>query len=441
MKKNKASNAYWYRENIKKIKVGFLIFNIIVISIVFLLFTSILSLIVEERLFNDVQTQIESLNKKIDSSFNDTLESIEIEDARVTVVYYYADPKDTNQLLEPTIIGSTIVGTLDEKFVTGIDDISSENLVKFDQVEILDHFYMTYTTKKWIKTNDIESSNDIVVCYVKIYMNIDGEVTAKNELYTALITCAVLLIVMVSVSGYLIMRKSVKPIEEFVDKQVTFVSDASHELRTPLAIVQSKIENILANPNQSVFDVGEDLAVSLKEISRLNKLTSDLLALARSDQNRQTYHLEKINLNIILSEIIEPFIEIASFEERELMYNGEDVDVLVDKDKIRELMIILLDNALKYTNEKDEIHITLKSGMFDAIIEVADTGIGISDETKVKIFERFYREDKARSRKTGGNGLGLSIAKTIVTDLKGKIHVDHNHPKGTKFIITLPKTK
>ena len=158
-------------------------------------------------------------------------------------------------------------------------------------------------------------------------------------------------------------------------------------------------------------------------------------------QNRQTYHLEKINLNIILSEIIEPFIEIASFEERELMYNGEDVDVLVDKDKIRELMIILLDNALKYTNEKDEIHITLKSGMFDAIIEVADTGIGISDETKVKIFERFYREDKARSRKTGGNGLGLSIAKTIVTDLKGKIHVDHNHPKGTKFIITLPKTK
>ena len=441
MKKNKASNAYWYRENIKKIRVGFLIFNIIVISIVFLIFTSILSLIVEERLFNDVQTQIESLNKKIDSSFNDTLESIEIEDARVTVVYYYSDPKDTNQLLEPTIIGSTIVGTLDEKFVTGIDDISSENLVKFDQVEILDHFYMTYTTKKWIKTNDIESSNDIVVCYVKIYMNIDGEVTAKNELYTALITCAVLLIVMVSVSGYLIMRKSVKPIEEFVEKQVTFVSDASHELRTPLAIVQSKIENILANPNQSVFDVGEDLAVSLKEISRLNKLTSDLLALARSDQNRQTYHLEKINLNIILSEIIEPFIEIASFEDRELTYNGEDVDVLVDKDKIRELMIILLDNALKYTNEKDEIHITLKSGMFDAIIEVADTGIGISDETKVKIFERFYREDKARSRKTGGNGLGLSIAKTIVTDLKGKIHVDHNLPKGTKFIIALPKTK
>ena len=300
---------------------------------------------------------------------------------------------------------------------------------------------MTYTTKKWIKTIDFESSKDIVVCYVKIYMNIDGEIAAKNELNTGLTLCTILLTIMISLSSYLIMRKSVKPIEAFVDKQVTFVSDASHELRTPLAIVQSKIENTLANPDLTVYDVSEDLAVSLKEISRLNKLTTDLLALARSDQNRLVYHLEKTNLNIVLSEIVEPFIEIASFEERELSYDGEDVDVMIDKDKFRELMIILLDNALKYTNEKDSIHITLKSGIFDAIIEVADTGIGISEETKNKIFERFYREDKARSRQTGGNGLGLSIAKTIVSDLKGKISVDHNTPKGTKFIITLPKTK
>ena len=174
--------------------------------------------------------------------------------------------------------------------------------------------------------------------------------------------------------------------------------------------------------------------------SSQNKLT-DLLALARSDQNRSTYHLTKENLNILLSEIIEPFIEIAGFENRELIYEGEDVDAIVDKDKIRELMIILLDNGLKYTNENDIIKVTLRNGLFDAVIEVADTGIGITEETKEKIFERFYREDKARSRSTGGNGLGLSIAKTIVTDLKGKITVDHNDPKGTKFIITIPRAK
>ena len=148
-----------------------------------------------------------------------------------------------------------------------------------------------------------------------------------------------------------------------------------------------------------------------------------------------------MNINLVLSEIIDPFIEIASFEDRELVYNGEDVDVLVDKDKLRELMIILLDNALKYTNENDNIIVTLKATMFDAIVEVADTGIGITEETKEKIFERFYREDKARSRQTGGNGLGLSIAKTIVSDMKGKITVEHNVPKGTKFIIVFPKSK
>ena len=441
MKKNKATKAYWYRDNIKKIRIGFLIFNIIILSIVFFACTSVLTIIVEERFFYNVQTEIETLNKKIDSSFNDTLQSIKIEDARVTVAYYYTNPNDTNQLFDPTIIGSSVVGTLDKKYVTGIIDIVDSETNVFEKIEILNHYYMTYTTKEWIKTVDFESSKDIVVCYVKIYMNIDGEIAAKNELNTGLTLCTILLTIMISLSSYLIMRRSVKPIEEFVDKQVTFVSDASHELRTPLAIVQSKIENTLANPNLTVYDVSENLAISLKEIARLNKLTTDLLALARSDQNKLIYHLEKTNLNIVLSEIIEPFIEIAGFEERELTYDGEDGEVMSDKDKFRELMIILLDNALKYTNEKDSIHITLKSGMFDAIIEVADTGIGISDETKNKIFERFYREDKARSRQTGGNGLGLSIAKTIVSDLKGKIIVDHNAPKGTKFIITLPKTK
>ena len=406
-----------------------------------MVFTSILTLVVEERLFINVQAQIKTIDKRIDNSFYEKLESIEIEDPRVTVSYYYTDPLDIDQLVNPTIIGKTVIGPLDSGYVTEYDDITKEEVGSFGEIEIMDHYYMTYISKKWYKTYDVDSSKDVVVCYVKIYMNIDGEIAARNELNTGLILCTILLLVLGSLSSYLIMRKSVKPIEEFVEKQVTFVSDASHELRTPLAIVQSKLENILTNPNQRVFDVSEDLAVSLKELSRLNKLTSDLLALARSDQNRLTYNLEKINLNIILSEIVEPFIEIASFEERELSYDGEDVDVIIDRDKIRELMIILLDNALKYTNENDKIHISLKVGMFDAIIEVVDTGIGINEETKEKIFERFYREDKARSRQTGGNGLGLSIAKTIVADLKGKITVDHNMPKGTKFTITLPRSK
>lgn len=441
MKKN---NKHWYKESLRKYKVGFLIFNILLITFVFLIFTIFLTVVVEERFFNDVQTQIKRIDKDIDkNSFNKYVQSLEIEDPRITVVLYYSDPKESSfdQLLSPEILGYIKIGNLDDLYVTDIGKISEEDAEKYDKVEIGNHNYMTFVTKKWYKTVDKETEKDIVVSYVKIYMNIDGEVASKEELNVGLIMCTLLLLVLGALTGYLIMKKSIKPLEVFVEKQVSFVSDASHELRTPIAIVQSKIENILANPEQSIYDVSEDLAISLTELARLNKLTADLLALARSDQDRVVYNLEKVNLNILLSEIIDPFIEIAEFENRFLRYEAEDVDVTVDKDKIRELMIIILDNALKYTNEGDEIIISLRNGMFDAIIEVADTGIGITEETKEKIFERFYREDKARSRQTGGNGLGLSIAKTIVTDMKGKISVDHNSPKGTKFTITFPKTK
>lgn len=444
MKTNNRGNAYWYKDNIKKYRIGFLFFNFIVISAVFFIFALILTLVVEQRFFRDVEREIRFVDSEIDrTSLNQVIQDVEIEDPRITVVYYYSDPKDTtiDQILSPVILDKRVIGTLDEKYVTSIEDISNDESYRFGMEEHGDHSYITYVSQKWYKAIDAEEQKDILVCYVKIYMNVDGELAARRELNTGLIMCALMLMILGSISGYIIMKKSIKPLQEFVDKQMTFVSDASHELRTPLAIVQSKIENILANPSKKVYEASEDLAVSLKEISRLNKLTTDLLSLARSDQDRSIYHLEKTNMNILLSEIVEPFIEIASFEERLLQYNGEDVDALVDKDKIRELIIILLDNAMKYTNPNDMIFVSLKNDNNEAVIEVSDTGIGISEETKIKIFERFYREDKTRSRETGGNGLGLSIAKTIVSDLKGKIVVDHNEPKGTKFTITLPKVK
>ena len=443
-KNNKIKGANWYKENLRKYQFGILMFNIIIISVAFLIFTGILSLVVEQRFFYDVRSQIIELNEQIDkTSYNQIIQDVNIDDPRITAVYYFTDPKDSSveQFLNPEIIGLRTIGMLNEEKVTSIEKIVNEETLNFNQIEIDGHTYMTYLSKKWYKAIDQEINEDVIVCYVKVYMNIDGEKAAKKELNTALVVCILLLLILGTVPSYLITKKATAPLQEFIKKQIAFVSDASHELRTPLAIVQSKIENVLTNPSQSVYEASEDLAVSLKELTRLKKLTTDLLALARSDQNKLTYHLAKENLNILLNEIIDPFIEIAGFENRKLKYIGEDVDAIVDKDKIRELMIILLDNALKYTNENDEIIVTLKSGLFDAIIEVADTGIGISEETKEKIFERFYREDKARSRETGGNGLGLSIAKTIVTDLKGKINVDHNDPKGTKFIITLPKAK
>lgn len=444
MKKNKTKSAYWYKENLRKYRIGFIIYNFITIFIIFLIFSAILTIFMEERFYNNVQSTIKNVNNEINIRAKDApLGGLTIDDHRISVVYYCSDFTINNDD-EPSfkqLNDYKVFGVLEREYVTTAQDIRNSELDTFKVELINDHYYMTYVSQKLYKAFDVQDNKEKIVQFVKIYMNIDGELDAHEEFKSSLIIGALVIVILGYISSFFIMKNSTKPLQEFVDKQLAFVSDASHELRTPLAIVQSKIENILANPDQSVYDVSEDLAVSLKELSRLNKLTTELLALARNDQNRQVYNFEKVNLNIVLSEVLDPFIEIAEFENRKLSYTAEDVDVTIDKDKIRELMIILLDNAMKYTSSGDSINVSLKLISGEAVIEVSDTGIGISDVTKEKIFERFYREDKTRSRETGGNGLGLSIAKNIVEDMKGKISVDHNSPKGTKFTIVFPRAK
>ncbi len=439
MKKNNIKNAYWYRDNIKKYQLGLMLFNMFLFVFVFGLFCGIIGIVIEQKFIYNVETEITTCLTNIDTHIKE--EGIEkIYDPRMTMVYYFTDTKDLwKQELNYVIDDYKIVGVLEEKDVTSINDISKQELNTYRSEKINNHSYMSYTVKKWAIVNNNAESNFETLCYIKVYMNIDSELNAQRDLQYSLVIMLFGILFIGYGLAYLVMHKSVEPLKNFVEKQVTFVSDASHELRTPLAIVQSKIENILAEPDKTVYDVSEDLAVSLKELTRLTKLTSELLSLARSDQNRLTYHIEIVNLNVVLQEIIEPFIEIAGFEERTLTFQGVDIDVKVDRDKIRELFIILLDNSLKYTNPNDEINVILSQKGNEAIVEVCDTGIGIKDEDLEKVFERFYREDKTRSRETGGNGLGLSIAKTIVSDLNGKIYAEHNIPKGTKFIITLPK--
>lgn len=441
MKKNNFKNAYWYKENIKKYQVGLLLFNMFLFIFVFGLFCGLIGIFIEQKFIYNVETDITTYLANIDTYIQeDGLNKNN--DPRMTIVYYFIDSGSV--LPSPTdfkVDDYKVVGYINEAFITSKEEIMNETFNEFKKEKIDNHYYMSYAIKKRAVVLNPDDDSFDTMCCLKLYMNIDSELSSQNDLKSSLVIMLLGVLIMGYGLAYLVMRKSVEPLKNFVEKQVTFVSDASHELRTPLAIVQSKIENILAEPEKTVYEVSEDLAVSLKELSRLTKLTSELLSLARSDQNRLTYNLEVVNLNIVLQEIIEPFIEIASFEDRTLTYSGIDIDVEVDKDKFRELVIILLDNAMKYTNANDAIEVKLYQKGNEAIFEVNDTGIGIKDEDLTKVFEKFYREDKTRSRETGGNGLGLSIAKTIVNDLNGKIYAEHNEPKGTKFIVILPKCK
>ena len=219
-----------------------------------------------------------------------------------------------------------------------------------------------------------------------------------------------------------------------------FVQNVSHELRTPLTIIQAKQELLLQEPNSKILDKSEDIVLTLNETKRLSKMVKDLLQLSRADNKKMNLQKESINIDDYIKEIVSPYMEVAEFEEKSIILNlNYKADVKVDTNKIYQLMIILLDNAIKYTETNDKIEICTYQKDNKCVIEVKDTGIGVSEEGLKRIFERFYREDAARNRETGGSGLGLSIANMIVSAHNGTIKVSHNNPKGTVFTIRLPK--
>lgn len=276
--------------------------------------------------------------------------------------------------------------------------------------------------------------------YIQLLVNVDSEKDLVSN-YFKIISLAVFVGIMLSIIASVILsRKTLEPLRENMVKQMEFVQNASHELRTPLTIIQAKQELLLQEPTAKIIDKSEDIILTLNETKRLTKLIKDLMILSRADANKLNLQKENVNIDEYIKEVVNPYCEIAEMQEKKIELNLQyNMDIDVDTSRFYQLIIILLDNAIKYTEENDiiEIKTYLKDNKF--VMEVKDTGIGISDEGLKRIFERFYREDKARGRETGGSGLGLSIADFIVTSHGGNIKASHNTPKGTVFTVRLPR--
>lgn len=272
--------------------------------------------------------------------------------------------------------------------------------------------------------------------YAQLLINIDGEIDLINNYLKIIIHGVIVCIIMSCFASWILSMKTLKPIQDTLRKQTEFVQNASHELRTPLTIIQAKQELLLQEPNAKIIDKSEDIMLTLNETKGLSKLTKDLMTLLRG--SKINLNKEDVNIDEWINSVVTPYIDIAMAQNKELILNlNFDKDISIDTNKIHQLIVILLDNAIKYTEEGDKILINtyLKDNKF--ILEVADTGIGISDEGINRIFDRFYREDRARNRETGGSGLGLAIATTIVSAHNGTIKASHNTPKGTIFTIKL----
>ena len=276
------------------------------------------------------------------------------------------------------------------------------------------------------------------VHYVQLLINVDAEESIIDNFTKTLILSIVISIILSIIASYILSKKTLKPIVNSWKKQSEFVQNASHELRTPLTIIQAKQELLLEEPNSKIVDKAGEINIVLNETRRLSKLVKDLMQLARADSNKTELNKENIETDIFIEQITEPFKEFAKEQEKEFVLDLNcKKNIYIDKNKMHQVMVILLDNALKYTEKGDKIEVKTFQKDNKVLIDIIDTGIGISDEGLKNVFDRFYREDKARSRQTGGSGLGLSIAKFIIDAHKGTIIAKHNEHKGTIFEIKL----
>lgn len=312
--------------------------------------------------------------------------------------------------------------------------------IAFDK-EFLNQIYLTSIDDTYYYRGinvQIVNQDTKTTKYIQIIVNVDGENQSVSNILRVLVIATIIIIFVSIIISFILSSRTLKPIIEALNRQTEFVQNASHELRTPLTIIQAKQELLLQEPNKKIIDKSKDITVCIKETRRLSKLVKELMTLARADSNKLDLNKEIFNLDSLIKEVSEPYIEMANMQHKEVSLDLNcNKDLKADKNKITELLIIILDNAIKYTGEKDKINIKTFNKDGKIYIEISDTGIGISKEAMKHIFERFYREDKTRSRETGGNGLGLAIAQTIVKAHNGSIKLLHNEPKGTKVIIKL----
>ena len=270
----------------------------------------------------------------------------------------------------------------------------------------------------------------------------DPEVNMLRRLVVIIMFGTVLGFFVIIGAAYYLARRALVPIKASWDKQQQFVTDASHELRTPIAVIKLNTELLLHNPDHTIEEESIRIAGILKESNRMGKLVATLLTLARADSNQIEMNLSTVLLPKLISDIIQGFQPIAKMKEIEIKTDIDPLmEVMGDKERLHQLLVILLDNAVKYTSQGGCITVTGYSKNGLAQLFIKDTGIGISAEELPFIFERFYRGDKVRSRDDGGSGLGLAIAKWIVEKHGGKIHVESIKGQGCEFQLQLPLEK
>jgi two-component system sensor histidine kinase CiaH len=258
-----------------------------------------------------------------------------------------------------------------------------------------------------------------------------------NHLKGNLITFNILVLLVGGGVSYMLAKRTLEPIEQSLEAQKRFTSDASHELRTPLTAIQAEIEVALRDPKLTKAQAAQLLQSNLEEVARLRALSEGLLSLARNSDKPAAK--EPIPSAKALDEALLRLDKAAQAKKIKFKNNTKDMTLKADHHSLVELLVILIDNAIKYSKEGSTIQINSNLQNKTGKISIKDNGAGIKAADLPHIFERFYRSDASRSKSnTGGYGLGLAIAKKIADSLNGSIEVKSAPDRGSTFTISIP---
>jgi heavy metal sensor kinase len=304
--------------------------------------------------------------------------------------------------------------------------------------------------------------------------------TALRERLIALLAVLCFLVLAAVVGGYLLVQRSLAPVDHIIKsaEQITlrklndrlpvsktgdelerlsvslnnmigrldaafqqtqrFLADASHELRTPLTILHGELE-ALVERNAGKTEVRETAGSALEEVQRLKKIVETLFALSRLDAGEAQEESVAVDLGELATTTADQMYLLAEDKHIAIVHRcSQNIFVKGDRARLKQVLVNLLDNAIKYTQNGGKIEISLTARDGKAFLKVSDNGIGIPSADLAHVFERFFRADKARSREMGGAGLGLSIVRSICTAHHGRVEVQSEEGQGSQFIVELP---
>jgi len=277
------------------------------------------------------------------------------------------------------------------------------------------------------------------IAKLQVLINVSAEQSMLKRLQYIMLSGGTLGLLVAVAAGYYLANRSLIPIRRSLEQQQQFVSDASHELRTPLSVIQAHSELLLRHPEHTIEQDSKHISTVLREAKRMSKLVGNLLTLARSDGGQLELERKPVRFDSIVQESAAKMQMMADLKEVILQTDIDSpITMLADEERLHQLLITVLDNAIKYTPEGGVVRVSCRKLAQSVQLAVEDTGIGIPPESLPYVFDRFYRADKSRTREDGGTGLGLAIAKWIVERHGGRIRLESKPSYGTQVYITLP---